>query len=49
MVRRGEESGGNGTIPNAPTLSLAEGFPYLDVIHIAIVYDERDLLELRIG
>ena len=24
---RGEESGGNGTIPNAPALSLAEGFP----------------------
>ena len=23
--------------------------PYLDVIHIAIVYGERDLLELRFG
>jgi hypothetical protein len=33
-----------------PILSCPyQSFLYLDVIHIAIVYGERDLLELRIG
>eukprot|EP01046_Picozoa_sp_COSAG06_P093752 COSAG06_NODE_39932_length_407_cov_0.883117_1_plen_85_part_01 len=34
---------------SAQPFARAESALYLDVIHIAIVYGERDLLELRFG